>query len=134
MKIRRKLIFLAPVAILGVLLFIALGGEIVMQLWNWLLPPIFALREINFWQALGIPNVPTTYGDTFVRTHGPTAAPPLVLLPGATATSVMWAPNIETLSTEYHTFAIDQIGDFGKSICTKPVRPMNDLTTWLDAL
>src|SRR5947209_8630266 len=54
MKIRRKLIFLAPVAILGVLLFIALGGEIVMQLWNWLLPPIFALREINFWQALGI--------------------------------------------------------------------------------
>ena len=51
---RRKLIFLAPLAIVGVLLFIALGGEVVMQLWNWLLPSIFGWREITFWQALGI--------------------------------------------------------------------------------
>jgi hypothetical protein len=46
--------FLVPLGICGFLLFIALGGEIVMQLWNWLLPPIFGLREITFWQALGI--------------------------------------------------------------------------------
>src|SRR5260370_41286018 len=51
---RRKWIFLAPVAIGALLLFIALGGEVVRQLWNWLLPPIFGLREITFWQALGI--------------------------------------------------------------------------------
>jgi len=31
-----------------------LGGEIVRQLWNWLLPSIFGVREITFWQALGI--------------------------------------------------------------------------------
>jgi hypothetical protein len=41
-------------AILGLLLFIALGGEIVHQLWNWLLPPLFGWREITFWQAIGI--------------------------------------------------------------------------------
>ena len=54
MRLRRKWWFLVPLGIFGFLLFIALGGEIVMQLWNWLLPPIFGLREISFWQALGI--------------------------------------------------------------------------------
>jgi hypothetical protein len=46
--------FIAPLAICGFLLFIALGGEVVRQLWNWLLPPILGLREITFWQALGL--------------------------------------------------------------------------------
>jgi uncharacterized membrane protein len=51
---RRRWIFIAPIAILGMLLFIAIGGEIVLQLWNWLLPPIFGWREITFWQAVGM--------------------------------------------------------------------------------
>ena len=51
---RRKWIFLAPAAIAGILLFIALGGELVLQLWNWLLPPLFGWRQITFWQAVGI--------------------------------------------------------------------------------
>ena len=53
-KGKRKWIFLAPLAILALLLFIALGGEIVQYLWNWLLPPLFGWRQITFWQALGI--------------------------------------------------------------------------------
>ena len=51
---RRRWIFLAPLAIGGILLFIAIGGEAVLQLWNWLLPPIFGWRQITFWQALGM--------------------------------------------------------------------------------
>src|SRR5262252_3388479 len=51
---RRKWVFLAPLAIVGILLFIAIGGEIVQQLWNWLLPPLFGWREITFWQAVAI--------------------------------------------------------------------------------
>src|SRR5262249_29603232 len=51
---RRKWIFLAPLAILGMLLFIAIGGEVVRQLWNWLLPQLFGWRPITFWQAVGI--------------------------------------------------------------------------------
>ena len=51
---RRKLIFIAPLAILGMLLFIAVGGQIVRLLWNWLLPPLFGWREVTFWQALGL--------------------------------------------------------------------------------
>jgi hypothetical protein len=52
--VRKKLIFIAPLAILGILLFIFIGGEIVLHLWNWLLPPLFGWRLITFWQALGL--------------------------------------------------------------------------------
>jgi hypothetical protein len=31
-----------------------LGGEVVMHLWNWLLPALFGWRLITFWQALGL--------------------------------------------------------------------------------
>ena len=51
---RRKWFFIAPAALLGLVLFVFLGGEIVMQLWNWLLPPLFGWRELTFWQALGM--------------------------------------------------------------------------------
>ncbi len=50
----KKMIFLAPLAILGIALFIAIGGEIVLHLWNWLLPPLFGWRLITFWQAVGL--------------------------------------------------------------------------------
>ena len=35
-------------------LFIPLGGLVVQWLWNWLLPDLFGLRQITFWQALGL--------------------------------------------------------------------------------
>lgn len=50
----KRVIFIAPLAILGMLLFIFVGGELVMHLWNWLLPPLFGWRQITFWQALGV--------------------------------------------------------------------------------
>src|SRR6266536_1780570 len=50
----KRVIFIAPLAILGMLLFMAIGGEVVLQLWNWLLPPLFGWRQITFWQALGL--------------------------------------------------------------------------------
>ena len=49
-----KMIFIVPAAILGILLFIFLGGELVLHLWNWLLPSLFGWRQVTFWQALGI--------------------------------------------------------------------------------
>jgi hypothetical protein len=36
-------------AVIG--LFVAVP---IMLLWNWLLPELFGVPEINFWQALGI--------------------------------------------------------------------------------
>lgn len=51
---RWKWIFIVPAAILGILLFAALGGELVKLLWNWLLPPLFGWPQITFWQAVGL--------------------------------------------------------------------------------
>ena len=39
---------------LVILIFIAAGGQAVLHLWNWLLPPLFGWRELTFWQAVGI--------------------------------------------------------------------------------
>jgi hypothetical protein len=50
----KRLIWIAPVAILGMVIFAWIGGEVVMLLWNWLAPALFGLRQITFWQALGL--------------------------------------------------------------------------------
>ena len=50
----RKMIFIAPLALLGMLLFVAIGGELVKLLWNWLMPTLFGWRLITFWQAFGL--------------------------------------------------------------------------------
>jgi hypothetical protein len=51
---RKKLIVFAPLALAGLLAFIAAGGLIVEWLWNWLLPAIFGWRPITFWQGVGL--------------------------------------------------------------------------------
>src|SRR5436853_7806951 len=51
---RKRWIWLAPAAIAGIILFTFIGGELVMHLWNGLLPPLFGWRLLSFWQALGL--------------------------------------------------------------------------------
>jgi hypothetical protein len=51
---RKKWIYLAPLVIVVFVIFIAIGGEVVQHLWNWLLPSLFGWRQITFWQALGL--------------------------------------------------------------------------------
>lgn len=48
----RKLIFLKIAA--GILVFGTAATYITMLLWNWLMPEIFGLTQITFWQALGL--------------------------------------------------------------------------------
>jgi hypothetical protein len=51
---KRRLLLIAPFALLGLALFVFLGGEVVRLLWNYVAPPLFGWREITFWQALGL--------------------------------------------------------------------------------
>ncbi|MBK7215236.1 MAG: hypothetical protein IPH88_18505 [Bacteroidales bacterium] len=44
----RFLFVLAPVA------FVAIGSIITMSLWNWIMPALFTVGTITFWQAAGI--------------------------------------------------------------------------------
>ncbi|HTO91541.1 MAG TPA: hypothetical protein VMJ70_10460 [Candidatus Sulfotelmatobacter sp.] len=50
----RRLIWIAPLALIAITLFAILGGEAVKWLWNWLTPPLFGWRTITFWQALAM--------------------------------------------------------------------------------
>jgi uncharacterized protein (DUF2236 family) len=51
MRKKWKWFFIIPVF---VALFLFIGGEIVMHLWNWLVPALFGWRTITFWQAVGL--------------------------------------------------------------------------------
>jgi Ca2+/H+ antiporter, TMEM165/GDT1 family len=50
----KKLILFAPLGIAGLVAFVAVGGVVVQQLWNWLMPTLFGWREVTVWQAVGI--------------------------------------------------------------------------------
>lgn len=51
---RKRLLFIVPAAIVGMVVFIALGGAVVRWLWNWLTPPLFGWHLITFWQAIAL--------------------------------------------------------------------------------
>jgi hypothetical protein len=49
-----KFIAMGIAGVIAVTIFIFLGGKVVQLLWNWLMPMLFSLREVTFWQAVGI--------------------------------------------------------------------------------
>jgi len=78
--------------------------------------------------------VETAYGPTFVRMSGPETAPALVLLHGAGGSALHWLPNIAALSEHHRTYAIDIVGDHGRSIYTRQLESAGDYSVWLDEL
>jgi len=79
--------------------------------------------------------IPTRFGMTHVVTSGPKDAPPLVLLHGFFATLTMWSPNIADFSKDYRVYAIDVMGQPGRSIPDpdEPIRDAADFVAWLSA-
>jgi hypothetical protein len=59
--------------------------------------------------------VDTQYGKVHVIVSGPEDAPPLLLLHASGVASWSWKYNVAELSRQYRTYAIDLIGDAGKS-------------------
>jgi pimeloyl-ACP methyl ester carboxylesterase len=78
--------------------------------------------------------VETPAGETFLRVCGPPDGPALVLLPSASANSLFWIPNIESLARSFRVYALDNIYDFGRSVYRVPFKTVDDCTDWLDAL
>lgn len=83
-------------------------------------------------------DIPGTYGITHLVSSGPKDAPPLVLLHGGRASLTMWSANVSDFSRDYRVYAIDIIGQPGKSIPDKTLKNRDDLNPWftelLDAL
>ncbi|MFD8480651.1 alpha/beta fold hydrolase [Kitasatospora sp. NPDC059673] len=81
-------------------------------------------------------DVETPYGTTRVNAAGPAGGPPLVLLHGGGATAASWWANAGELAREARVFAVDRIGEAGRSARggRQPVRRVEDLHGWLDAV
>jgi pimeloyl-ACP methyl ester carboxylesterase len=77
-------------------------------------------------------DVETGYGPTHVLSCGSGPGGPIVLLHGVAVSSPSWFASVGALSETHRVFAIDSIGDAGRSTQTAPVRSGDDMSRWLD--
>lgn len=75
--------------------------------------------------------VDTSYGQTYVLRFGEPHKLPLVLLHGMTMSSVMWYPNVKMWAEHYCVYAVDIVGDIGKSIPNEAILMQEEAVEWL---
>ncbi|TNE50531.1 MAG: alpha/beta hydrolase [Deltaproteobacteria bacterium] len=75
--------------------------------------------------------VETRFGTTHINICGPATAPPLILLHGGQATSGLWARNVGAFCQDYCVYAIDTIGDFGKSVMVEKIKDIEGYLEWI---
>lgn len=90
---------------------------------------VTALRAQG-WSAPDETDVDTTYGSTHVS-HFTGTGVPLALLHGAGTSSLMWYPLLTNLVGR-SIYAIDVVGEPGRSVQQRPIRDAGDLASWLD--
>ena len=76
-------------------------------------------------------DVKTRYGSTHINGCGPKGGQPLVLLHGAGLSSIAWFANMAELSRNHRVYAVDVIGDAGKSIADVLMEKRIDYARWL---
>ncbi len=76
--------------------------------------------------------VPTRHGDTFVIVSGNEGGPPLLLLHGAGTNSAIWAGDAAAYAPFYRLYAVDLIGEAGKSAPTRPDWKGPAFVEWLE--
>ena len=74
----------------------------------------------------------TRYGNTFVIASGQSSSPPLLLLHGAGTNSAVWAREIVAYSRALRTYAVDLIGEAGRSASSRPEWRGPAYAEWLD--
>lgn len=85
--------------------------------------------------AVDTADVRSEHGTTRVNMCGPVDGTPLILLHGGGATSTVWFANVGALSRSHRVYAVDTIGDAGRSLHDgQPLRGVTDLIAWLDAV
>lgn len=77
--------------------------------------------------------IASRFGRTHVVVSGPQGAAPLVLLHGYWATLTMWSLNVADLSKNHRVYAIDVMGQPGRSLPGEPIRSAADYVEWLTA-
>lgn len=75
-------------------------------------------------------DIPTRLGSTHVIASGPRDAPALVLLPSFAGSAVVWRLNVAGLSQHFRTYAVDVIGQPGKSLANRRIRNRREFADW----
>lgn len=76
----------------------------------------------------------TTFGKTFIIKSGKKESPAILLLHGSASNSAMWLADTKELSKWYHIFAIDIIGECGKSSENRPAFKNNNYSNWISEI
>lgn len=76
--------------------------------------------------------VDTGYGKTFIIASGKEDLPPLILLHGSGMNSVMWIKEMEKYSNNHRVYAVDMIGEPGKSNEIQLPLVGDDFANWLN--
>ncbi|WP_394617758.1 alpha/beta fold hydrolase [Lentzea sp. JNUCC 0626] len=76
-------------------------------------------------------DVPTRFGATRVRRSGSADGVPIMLLHGAMGTSLSWYPFVAALAEKHTVYAVDMIGEPGRSVQTRPFENTEDEADWL---
>ncbi len=76
-------------------------------------------------------DLPTRFGATHVIASGSRDATPLLLLPSLAASATLWRPNVAALGARYRVYAVDMIGQPGKSVQTRKLGDRSGMADWL---
>lgn len=76
--------------------------------------------------------IATRHGETFVIASGDESAPPLVLLHGAGTNSAIWIGDVADYSQQYRVYAVDILGEAGKSAPNRPDWDSPAYAEWLE--
>lgn len=101
----------------------AQGKEIIMQRYEEILKLWPQPNEMRY--------VPTSFGNTFVICSGHENGDPVVLLHGSTTNAAMWMHDAILLGKKHRVYAVDIIGEPGKSDESRPDMKEGNYATWL---
>ncbi|MGI5199043.1 alpha/beta fold hydrolase [Streptomyces sp. CA-288835] len=82
-------------------------------------------------EPTGQHDIVTEFGTARVYRFGEPGPAPVMLLPGRAGTAVMWEPNLAAFAAHRPVYAVDLIGEPGRSEQTAPIRGAADQAAWL---
>lgn len=82
-----------------------------------------------------IVDLSSRFGTTRVTRCGAAGSAPLLMLPGAGATSAAWWTTASALADRFRVHAVDPLGDAGRSVpAGDPINTTGDLRAWLETV
>jgi pimeloyl-ACP methyl ester carboxylesterase len=76
-------------------------------------------------------DLPTRFGTTHLIVNGSAEAKPIIFLHGQDSCAISWLYNIADLSQAFRIYAVDTIGDMGKSRLIQQPNSRDDYARWL---